>query len=70
MANNKSQPVDWEQLLSGVPGKTVIEYGANRSIYWEGDPADSVFFLQQGKVKLAVTPKQGKEATAQEARLH
>ena len=62
MAVNKSQPVDWEQLLSGIPGKTVIEYGANRSIYWEGDPADSVFFLRQGKVKLTVTSQQGKEA--------
>jgi len=61
--NNKSQPVDWEGVLAGVsPGKTVIEYGANRHIFWEGDPADSLFFLRQGKVKLTVTSKQGKEA--------
>jgi len=61
--NNKSQPVDWEGVLSGVsPGKTVIEYGANRNVFWEGDPADSVFFLRQGKVKLTVTSQQGKEA--------
>jgi len=52
MAVRKSQPVDWEAILSGVfPGKTVIEYGANRNIFWEGDPADSVFFLGQGTVK-------------------
>jgi len=63
MTVQKSRPADWEAFLSGVsPGKTAIEYGANRKIFWEGDPADSVFFLRQGKVKLGVTSKQGKEA--------
>jgi CRP-like cAMP-binding protein len=60
--NSRSQPVDWEVFLSGIsPGKS-LEYGANRSIYWEGDSGDSVFFLRQGKVKLSVTSQQGKEA--------
>ena len=43
-------------------GKTVLEYGANRTIFVQGDPADSVWYLQRGKVKLAVTSQQGKEA--------
>lgn len=63
MADNKSQPVDWETILSGISqGKTVKEYSANRNIFRQGDPADSVFFLRRGAVKLAVTSKQGKEA--------
>ncbi len=62
-ANQKSQPVDWESLLAVIPGgKTVIEYGVNRTIFRQGDPADSVFYLRRGKVKLAVTSNQGKEA--------
>ncbi len=62
-ANEKPHPVDWAALLSGISrGKTVLEYGANRTIFVQGDPADSVFFLQCGKVKLSVTSKQGKEA--------
>jgi CRP/FNR family cyclic AMP-dependent transcriptional regulator len=62
-ANQKSQPIDWEALLAGIPGgKTVIEYTANRIIYRQGDPADSIFYLRRGKVKLAVTSQQGKEA--------
>ena len=62
-ANNKTQPVDWEAFLSGFShGKTVIEYGANRTIYNQGDPADSVFYIRRGKVKQAVTSNQGKEA--------
>jgi CRP-like cAMP-binding protein len=51
-----------QPLASRATLKTVIEYGANRNIFWEGDPADSVFFLRQGKVKLTVTSQQGKEA--------
>jgi CRP-like cAMP-binding protein len=57
------QSVDWDALLAGLNGgKTVLEYGANRNIFLQGDPADSVFYLQGGKVKLAVTSQQGKEA--------
>ncbi len=62
-ANQKTQPVDWEALLAGIPGgKTVVEYTANRIIYRQGDPADSVFYLRRGKVKVTVTSQQGKEA--------
>jgi CRP-like cAMP-binding protein len=59
----RSQSVDWEALLAGFgDGKTFIEYGANRNIFCQGQPADSVFYLQRGKVKIAVTSDQGKEA--------
>ena len=57
------QPVDWEAHLARIgTGKTVIEYGPNRSVFWQGEPADSVFYLRKGKVKIAVTSHQGKEA--------
>jgi CRP/FNR family cyclic AMP-dependent transcriptional regulator len=64
MANKKiSKPVDWEPFLAGISqGKTVLEYGANRNIFWQGEPADSVYYLRRGKVKLAVSSQQGKEA--------
>ena len=63
IANVKTQPVDWSAFLAGITrGKTILEYGANRTIFLQGDPADSVFYLNQGKVKLAVTSQQGKEA--------
>ena len=64
MANNKKiKPVDWESFLAGIShGKTVLEYGANRTIFWQGEAADSVYYLRRGKVKLAVSSKQGKEA--------
>ena len=62
MATKKAQSFDWESLLCGLPRGRTIEYGAARSIYCQGDPADSVFFLREGKVKLAVISQQGKEA--------
>jgi CRP-like cAMP-binding protein len=63
MANKKGQPVDWESFLAGITrGKTTIEYGASRNVFRQGQPADSLFYLRQGKVKLTVTSKDGKEA--------
>ncbi|MFZ0427096.1 MAG: Crp/Fnr family transcriptional regulator [Acidobacteriota bacterium] len=63
MATKKSPAVDWESLLSGIPEVRTLGYGASRTIYREGDAADSVFLLRYGKVKLSVTSKQGREAT-------
>jgi CRP/FNR family cyclic AMP-dependent transcriptional regulator len=63
MAPKTNQVVDWEPFLDGISrGKTIIEYGANRTIFSQGNPADSVFYLRRGKVKLGVISQQGKEA--------
>ena len=63
MANSKSQIVDWEAVLTDIfRGKTVMEYGANRDIFRQGQPADSLFYVRRGKVKLTVVSQQGKEA--------
>ena len=62
-ANGKTQPIDWTAFLAAIScGKTALEYGANRTIYAQGDLADSVWYLQKGEVKLAVTSQEGKEA--------
>ena len=55
--------VDWESLLNGIfRGKTVIECGMDRNIFQQGQPADSLFYIRRGKVKLTVISPQGKEA--------
>jgi CRP/FNR family cyclic AMP-dependent transcriptional regulator len=62
-ADKKRPPAGWEIFLSGIStGKSVIEYRANRNIYMQGQPAESMFFLGRGKVKLAVSSFDGKEA--------
>lgn len=63
MALKKTGPFDWEYLLAAMPRrKTFLETKSKRHIYMQGDPADSVFFLQLGKVKISVMSNQGKEA--------
>ena len=57
------ETLDWETVLSGMSeGKTMVEYGPNRCIFQQGEPADSLFYLRHGKVKLVVKSQQGKEA--------
>jgi CRP/FNR family transcriptional regulator, cyclic AMP receptor protein len=63
MPNKKSAPFDWEAVLAGISrGKTTAEYGPERRIFDQGQPADCIFYLRQGKVKLSVISQQGKEA--------
>jgi CRP-like cAMP-binding protein len=56
-------PFDPKALLARVSeGKTVAFYRRQQLIFRQGDPADAVFYIQKGRVKLAVVSKQGKEA--------
>ena len=43
-------------------GKTVIEFHKNQAVFSQGDVADTVFYIQKGKIKLTVMSEQGKEA--------
>jgi len=45
-----------------LAGRTRLDYGANESIFSQGDPADAVFYIQSGNVKLTVVSMSGKEA--------
>jgi CRP-like cAMP-binding protein len=56
-------PFDPDRFLARLNGgKSKREYPDKQSIYTQGDPADAVFFVQSGKVKLTVVSKRGKEA--------
>jgi hypothetical protein len=57
--------IDWESLCKGLSrGKTIIKCGMGRNVFQQGQPADSLFYIRRGKVKLTVTSQQGKEAIA------
>ena len=43
-------------------GKTSLTLAKHHAIFSQGDEADSVFFIQAGKVKLSIVSQQGKEA--------
>jgi CRP/FNR family transcriptional regulator, cyclic AMP receptor protein len=44
-------------------GRTIASFPNKRTIFAQGDAADSVFYIQKGKVKLIVVARNGKEAT-------
>jgi CRP/FNR family cyclic AMP-dependent transcriptional regulator len=43
-------------------GKTIERYTKNQKIFSQGDAADTVLFIQKGKVKITVLSEHGKEA--------
>jgi CRP/FNR family transcriptional regulator, cyclic AMP receptor protein len=43
-------------------GKSIHEFKKNQNIFAQGDVADTVYYIQKGKVKLTVLSKQDKEA--------
>ena len=50
-------------LASAGLGRTIIQLAPREPFFSQGDPADSVFYLQTGRAKVAVVSSAGKEAT-------
>ena len=50
-------------LEDSVEGKRPFRFGRKQRIYSQGDPAESVFFIEEGKAILTVVSSGGKEAT-------
>src|SRR6266853_6683118 len=56
-------PFDSGTLLAKANGgRTVAIYRRNQIVFSQGEPADAVFYIQQGQVKLTVLSERGKEA--------
>jgi CRP/FNR family transcriptional regulator, cyclic AMP receptor protein len=49
-------------LETRAKGRVIAPHRKREIIFAQGDPADSVFYIRKGKVKLTVLSKQGKEA--------
>ena len=57
------QSFDPKTFLAHVgDGRSISKYGKDRTVFAQGEPADAVFFVQKGKVKVTVVSEQGKEA--------
>jgi CRP/FNR family transcriptional regulator, cyclic AMP receptor protein len=44
-------------------GRTIVDLKKGKTIFSQGDPAESIFYIQSGQVKLSVISSNGKEAT-------
>jgi CRP/FNR family transcriptional regulator, cyclic AMP receptor protein len=50
-------------LAASGPGRRIISFNKADVIFAQGDPADCVFYLHKGRVKISVISASGKEAT-------
>jgi CRP/FNR family cyclic AMP-dependent transcriptional regulator len=63
VGNAVKNSFDPKVFLSKVGnGKTILEFHSNQSVFAQGEIADTVFYIQRGRVKLTVVSEHGKEA--------
>ena len=64
MSEPKNGKFDVATFLSSAGlGRRIVQVKPKQAFFSQGDPADSVFYLQKGSAKLTVVSKSGKEAT-------
>ena len=57
------RPFDPKEFLATVNGgRTISAYRKDKTVFAQGDAADSVFYIQKGTVKITVLSEQGREA--------
>ena len=63
MVAKSRPPFNSKSFLTMVgEGRSIGEYRNDEIVFSQGDPADAVFYIQSGKVKVTVVSEQGKEA--------
>ena len=63
MPNNTKVSFNPKAFLAIVgEGKTILKFQKNQVVFAQGDAADTVFYIQKGRVKVVVISEQGKEA--------
>lgn len=63
MSGKSELPFDPKAFLAKVDGgRTIAKYLKDQTVFSQGDPADAVFYIQSGKIKITVVSDQGKEA--------
>ena len=61
--NPQNSFVSADFLANSGLGRKIIELEPKEIFFTQGDPADSIFYLQRGRAKVTVVSQAGKEAT-------
>jgi CRP-like cAMP-binding protein len=64
-AKRKPPPPDFDlkKFLATVNGgRSISDYRRGQKVFSQGDPADAVFYIQEGSIKVTVVSARGKEA--------
>jgi CRP/FNR family cyclic AMP-dependent transcriptional regulator len=60
----KPKPFNAQAFLASAGiGRTVHRYSPKQAVFSQGEGADDVFYIQEGRVRLSMISKHGKEAT-------
>jgi CRP/FNR family transcriptional regulator, cyclic AMP receptor protein len=63
MASRRQPPFNVRAFLAQVgAGRSIGRYRKGQRVFAQGEPADAVFYIQKGKVKVTVVSQHGKEA--------
>jgi CRP/FNR family transcriptional regulator, cyclic AMP receptor protein len=63
MARKAKRKFDPGAFLAKADGGVIISnYQKGQVVFTQGDPADSVFYIREGRIKMTVVSEQGKEA--------
>ena len=63
MLMERTQVFDVKSFLATPgEGRSIAKYYEDQIVFSQGQPADAVFYIQKGKVKITVLSEQGKEA--------
>jgi CRP/FNR family transcriptional regulator, cyclic AMP receptor protein len=62
MARKRDAPLDLKLYLAKSRGGATKDHRKKQIIFTQGSPADAVFYIEKGKVKLTVLSARGKEA--------
>jgi CRP/FNR family cyclic AMP-dependent transcriptional regulator len=63
MPDNTNEIFDPKEFLAKVgEGKTILEFRKGEVVFTQGDAADTIFYIQNGRVKVVIISEQGKEA--------
>jgi CRP/FNR family transcriptional regulator, cyclic AMP receptor protein len=57
-----NQPLDPHLILDAFPERKLVHYKRNEVVYRESDPADAVYYLECGSIKIARVSPTGREA--------
>ena len=64
MSTKKEHNFDPKEFLATIgEGRRVVDFSKNQTIFTQGEAADAIFYIREGKIRLSVVSKGGKEAT-------
>jgi CRP/FNR family cyclic AMP-dependent transcriptional regulator len=64
MSIKNKRDFDSDTFLATIgEGRKIVPFQKKQTVFAQGNPADAVFYIQKGKVKLTVVSNNGKEAT-------